>query len=156
MRLWVAKIDEDAVAHKLGDKPAELLGDLRHGAMIQSKQSRQVFGIEPRRERRGANQIAEQDCQLPSFSWTIELYRTGYRGRLQSGYGTQDALAVSEQYAELLEICLRQLGQSLNIDGILSKHRLVLLQTHAAQPGPDIQRGAPRCSTRMDPGLTLD
>jgi len=124
--------------------------------MIQTEQSRQLFGIEPRRERRGANQIAEQDCQLPSFSGAIGPYRAGHRGRLQIGDGTQDALAVSEQHAELLEIRLCQLGQSLDIDGILSKYRLVLLQTQAAQPGPDIQRGAPRSSTRVDPGLGLD
>jgi hypothetical protein len=51
---------------------------------------------------------------------------------LQSGDCTQDALAVSQQDAELLEIRLRQLGQRLDVDGILSKHRLVLLQTQAA------------------------
>jgi hypothetical protein len=52
-----------------------------------------------------------------------------------------DVLKMSEQDPELLEIRLRQLGQGLEIDGILSKHRLVLLQIQAAQPSPRYPRG---------------
>ena len=58
---------------------------------------------------------------MSPFGGAIRLYRTGCRGTLQSGDGTQDPLAMSEQHAEFLEIRLRQLGQSLDIDAILSR-----------------------------------
>jgi len=48
---------------------------------------------------------------------------------------------MSEQDPELFEIRLRQLGPGLDIDGILSKPRLVLLRIQAAQPSRDIQGG---------------
>ena len=67
MRLRVAEIDQDAVAHVLGDKAVELGDDLGDGAVIRGDDLAQILGIEPRRERGRADQIAEHHRQLPPF-----------------------------------------------------------------------------------------
>jgi hypothetical protein len=60
---------------------------------------------------------------------------------------TQYPLAMSEQHAELFEICLSQVGQGLGIDRVFAKDRSILLQPKAAQPTTDIQ-GVPAFGKR--------
>ena len=53
-----------------------------------------------------------------------------------------------EQYAELLEVRLGQIGQGFEVDRVVTKDWLVLLETQAMQPGADIQ-GRPPLSTTV-------
>ena len=59
MRLRVAKINKDAVAHILGDKPGKPADRAGDGAVIGADDLTQILGIKPRRQRRRANQIAK-------------------------------------------------------------------------------------------------
>ena len=46
MRLGIAEISENAVAHVLGDKPAIALDEVGATAMIAADDPTQVFGVE--------------------------------------------------------------------------------------------------------------
>jgi hypothetical protein len=67
MRSRVAEIDQDAVAHVVGDEAVEPGDDLGDGAMIGGEDLAQILGIEPRREPGRPYQIAEHHRELPSF-----------------------------------------------------------------------------------------
>ena len=67
MRPRVAEIDQNAVAHVLGDKPIEAPDDVGDGAMIRADHLAQILGIEPCRERGRTDQIAEHHRQLPTL-----------------------------------------------------------------------------------------
>ena len=45
---------------------------------------------------------------------------------------------MSERNAEFFEIAVRQLAQNLGVDIVLPKQRLVLAETEAAKPVPDV------------------
>ena len=49
MRARVAEIDQDAVAHVLGDKAIEAPDDIGDGPMIRGDDLAQIFRVEPRR-----------------------------------------------------------------------------------------------------------
>ena len=65
VRLRPAEIGEHAVAHVLGDVAAPALDHLGAAALIGADHRAHVLGIEPRRQRGRAHQIAEQHRQLP-------------------------------------------------------------------------------------------
>ena len=67
MRLRVAEIDQHAVAHVPGDKAVEPGDHLGDRAVIRGDDLAQILGIEPRRERGRADQVAEHHRQLPAF-----------------------------------------------------------------------------------------
>ena len=65
MRLGIAEIDQHAVAHILGDKTAKAADGVGDAAMVGADDLAQILGIEARRQRRRADQVAEHDRQLP-------------------------------------------------------------------------------------------
>jgi hypothetical protein len=67
MRLRVAKVHQNPIPYVLGDKAVEAGDRIGDAAMIQADDLAQVFGIQARRERRRADQIAEQHGELPAF-----------------------------------------------------------------------------------------
>src|SRR6516165_10921615 len=64
-QLGVAKINEYAVAHVLGDKSSEAGDRVGHAAMIGTDNLAQILGVVTRRQWRRAHQIAEHHGQLP-------------------------------------------------------------------------------------------
>jgi len=48
VRLRISEINQDAVAHVAGDKPAKALDNLCDAAMVSADDPAQVFGIDPR------------------------------------------------------------------------------------------------------------
>ena len=62
-----AKIGQDAVAQILSDMAFEPADDLRAGRLVRLHHRAQVLGIEPRRQRGRADQVAEQHGQLTAF-----------------------------------------------------------------------------------------
>jgi hypothetical protein len=52
VRLRIAEINQDAVAHVAGDKPAKSFDDLCDAAMVGADDPAQILGIEPCRPRR--------------------------------------------------------------------------------------------------------
>ena len=61
----IAEIGEHPVAHVFGDKPAGAFDDRGDAAVIGADHRAQVLGIEPRRQCRRADQVAEHHRQLP-------------------------------------------------------------------------------------------
>jgi hypothetical protein len=80
MRLRVAEIDEHAVSHVFGDIAAEAGDGVGDGAMISADDLAQILGIEPRRERGRADQVAEHHRELtPLRSLDARWWRWGYQ-----------------------------------------------------------------------------
>jgi len=67
VRLRIAEINQDAVAHVAGDKPAKPLDDPCDAAMVGADDPAQILGIEPRGQRRRADQVAEHHGQVPAL-----------------------------------------------------------------------------------------
>src|SRR5439155_9248670 len=65
MRSRVAKIDEHAVAHVSRDKALGLTDDFGDFTVISAHDIAQILGIEPRRERRRADEVAKHHGELP-------------------------------------------------------------------------------------------
>ena len=66
MRSRVAEINENAVAHVLGDKAVEPGDHLCDGAVIRGDDLAQILGIEAGGECRRADEMAEHHGQLPT------------------------------------------------------------------------------------------
>jgi hypothetical protein len=64
----IAEIGKHAVAHVFGDKPAAALNDRGDAAMITADHRAQILGVEPHRQSRRIDQIAEHDCELAALS----------------------------------------------------------------------------------------
>ena len=59
MGLWVAEIDQYAIAHVPSDKAVEAADRLGDAIVVRAQNVAQVFRIEPRRQRCRADHIAE-------------------------------------------------------------------------------------------------
>jgi hypothetical protein len=91
MRLRIAEIDQDAVAHVLGDKAGEAADRVGDGAVVVADQLAQILGVMTGRQRRRADQIAEHHGQLPAFgfggSWCVARCRRLRGGGHRRGFG---------------------------------------------------------------------
>jgi hypothetical protein len=67
MRLRITEIGEHAIAHVFGDEATVVLDQFGAAMMIGRNDAPQVFWIEPCRERGGAHQVAEHDCELTAL-----------------------------------------------------------------------------------------
>ena len=65
-----AEVGEHAIAQVLGDMAFEAADHLRARCLISAHDFTQVLGVEPRRQRGRADQIAEQHRQLAAFRAT--------------------------------------------------------------------------------------
>ena len=65
MRPQIAEIDQHPVAHELGDKAVVARDDAGNSILIGADLLAQFLGVEPRRQRRRADEIAEHHRQLP-------------------------------------------------------------------------------------------
>ncbi len=176
----IAEIGEHAVAHVLGDKPAAAPDHLGNAAMIGADHRAQILRVEPRRECRRADKIAEHHRQLPPFGLDPHpsLPRDprvkpgegapgrppwgrpsgGREGAAADGCGgqvgdrTKHALAVPEQHLELLKVRLGKLRQNLQINRVVAKALLVLRQSETAQPIGNVHPVSRACFGR-DPSL---
>jgi hypothetical protein len=103
----VAKIDQRAVAHVIRDKAIEPGDDYGDGAMIRGDDLAQILGIEPRRERGRADQIAEHNRELPPFgSWhSRNLLRCSIDIAAQRGDRSKQLPMISDEaYAKVLQV----------------------------------------------------
>ena len=78
MRARVAEIDENAVAHVLGDEAIEHGDDLGDRAVISADQLAQILRVMTGRERRRPDKITEHHRQLSAFG--VNRRRGGGRG----------------------------------------------------------------------------
>ena len=153
MRARIAEIDQDTVAHVLGDKPIEPGDDISDSAVIRGDHVTQILGIEACRQRGRADEIAEHHRQLPAFRFRPHPSLPRERGRVREGAaeradGLEQLAAVApEHHAEILEIFRRELGQRLPIDLVVMERLLVSPQTQAAQPRRYVHQASPSSSS---------
>ena len=121
----------DAVAHIFGDKAVEPGDHLGDGAVIGADDLAQILRIEPRRQRRRADEVAEHHRQLPAFGLGAEL---GYRGAPSSRSngrlgaerddgGEQLAAVADRGHAKADQVVGRQLPQYLGVDIVIKERR---------------------------------
>ncbi len=121
MRPRIAEISEHPITHEFGDKAVIARDDAGTGVLIGADLLAQFLGVEPRRQRRRADEIAEHHRQLPPLGGVLRLRagRCGGRRRClgggQTGDGFEETLAVPERHTKLLEVDLRQLRQGLRV-----------------------------------------
>ena len=152
----IAEIGEHAVAHVLGDKPAAAPDHLGNAAVIGADHRAQILRVEPRRQRRRADQIAEHHRQLPPLglagpdaSILPRLHKLGRRDRRagarevrsqRGDRGQQLAPMADKIDAQILQIVGRQLAQDLGIDRVIVECRGVLFEPQPSQPIGDLDR----------------
>jgi hypothetical protein len=103
-----------------------------------------LLGIKIRGQRRRADQVGEQDGQLPTFglergasrdSRLAFAARFGVLGwATQFRDGLQDPLAVAERQAELLEVLLGELRQHVEADSLAREELGMDAETDRLQP----------------------
>ena len=98
----------------------------------------QVLGVEPSRQRRRTDQVAEHDGDLAPFRFPDGRSRRGgrrfRRAVGQGGDGAQQLLAVAERDPKAFQVRLGQVGQYRGIDIGRDECRGVLGQTERLQP----------------------
>jgi len=151
MRLWVAEIDQHAVAHVFGNKPVERGDSFADRAVIGGDYLAQVFGVEPCREFGRADQIAEHHRQLPALGFGSHR-GIGGRGGWDLGAecgnrGEQSAPVPDEGDAEVPQVVGGQLRQHRGVDRVVAKPRFVLLQAETVEPGCDVHPRLPAAVT---------
>jgi hypothetical protein len=146
MRPRVPEINEHAVAHIFGDEAVEASDDTGDRAMIGADDLAQILGIEPRRQRGRADEIAEHHRELPAFGFTPRCeccgrcgrqpWRIGYgRGSAQGGDGIEQLAPVADRCdANLPEVIRCQLRQHLPIDLVIAEGRHIALKAQTLQP----------------------
>ena len=136
----IAEIGEHAVAHVLGDKPAGAVDDRGARAVIGADHRAQILGVEPRRQRRRADQIAEHHGQLAAFGLRLgpgcrrdrDIAGVALRGRRR--HRVQQLLAVPQREAKFLELLVGKVRQSIAIDVVCGKDGGVLTEPQRFQP----------------------
>ena len=130
-------MDQHPVAHITGDEPVEPAHRLSHSSVIGANHLAQILRVEPRGQRRRADQVTEHHRELPALGQVrgIECGRddrlNGWlacrRLYLQRSDRFQEPLAMAERHAQPLKVGFRQLRENLGIDVMLTERRLVIL-----------------------------
>jgi len=133
VRLRIAKIDQDAVAHVAGDKPAKPFDCLSDAAMVGAENPAQILGIEPSGQGRRADQIAEHDRELAALG--VRSHRRAWRSRRPASECRdrieQPPTVPDRGYPDAGQILGREPRQHLRVDIILAEHGLVLRKPEA-------------------------
>ena len=124
MRLRIAEIDQNPVAHVFGDKAVEAGDRVGDAAVVGADHLAQILGIKPRRQRGRADQIAEHHRDLAPLG-IGGLWRQGdgrpigrplHPCRRQLRDGAQKLLAVAERNTELFEVRLGEIAEHGAVD----------------------------------------
>jgi len=149
-----AEINEHTVAHVFGDEPVEAAHRRRNAAVIGADHLAQFFGIEPRRQRRRTDQVAEHHRQLaplrgrPGCGVRRRDVGSGGRPAAQGGDRVEQQAAVADHAdAQILKVFRRQLRQHPHIDAVVFECGRVVLETKRPQPLGDIHDRLPRRRT---------
>ena len=140
MRFRIAEIDQHAVAHILGDKAGKAGDRVGDAAMIRANDLAQILGIEARRQRSRADQIAEHQGQLAPLGRAEHIPR--YRRRCsrnrtaaQRGDRRQQPAPITDRRdADLFQIVCVQVPQHVPIDRVFREGRRVPPEAETTQP----------------------
>jgi hypothetical protein len=117
---------------------------LRARCLIPAHDFTQVLGVEPRRQRGRAHQIAEQHRQLAAFRATRRHLDVALRLAVRTTElcdRAQELLAVTEREPELLQVLVGQVRQDLAVDVVLGKDRPVAAEAQPFEPLVDVAHG---------------
>ena len=142
MGLWVAKVDERAVAESPRHEPPETAHGFSDALLIGRDQLSQVFRIHPSGECGRTNQVREHHRDLPALGsvrrsrcrrWRS---RNGGRGcAFELGNRTQELSAMPERcHANLFEVLIGQVAQNSEINMVFSKALNMLGHTELFEP----------------------
>ena len=119
-------------------------------------QAAPILGVEPRRERRRTDQIAEHDRDRAalggdfrdSFRWRRRSRRRGglprSSRRRQCGYGSEQFAPIADgRDAYLLEVLRRQVRKYCFVDPVVAKRGLVSLKANLFQPRSEVHAPGP-------------
>src|SRR5262249_18648200 len=127
VRLGVAKIDKESVAHETGDMPAHPSNYRGATTLECADHVAQVLRIELGRQSRRADEIAKKDGQLASLCLGLRQGKGrgrraggGFRARPRSDR-SEGPFSMAERNAQSLEIGLGHIGQDIEIAGNLGK-----------------------------------
>ena len=130
----IAEIGEYSVAHKPGDDAVISGNDPRAGGPIGADHLPHVLGIEARRERSRAYQIAEHDGEMASLG-IVPTSRLGDQfGLIEFGDRAQHFTTMAEQDPEPIEVLVRQFGKDTKINPVLGKTQRVLPKPKLLEP----------------------
>jgi hypothetical protein len=150
VRLRIAEIGQYPVAHVFGDKIVIARDDTGNGVLIGADLLAQFLGVEPRRQRGRADEIAKHHRQLPPLGVTPRCESCGRfcrrsrcicrgRGSAQGGNGIEQPPAVADRGdAQLAQILGGQPAQDRIVDIIVAESRGILLEAQPAQPTSDL------------------
>ena len=155
--LGIAEIGQYPVANVPGDETAGTGDEIGAAAVVRADDLAHVLGVEPRRERGRANEVAEHDRELTALGGVQQARRGWSRcgcgtcrcallNSFEIGNRAQQLTAMAEQDAQLLQILIRQIGEDAEIDPVLAKRLRVLIQTDPAEPTIDVQDHPYACS----------
>jgi hypothetical protein len=132
----IAEIGEHAVAHVLRDKPAGAFDDRGNAAVIGADHRPQILRVEPRRQRRRADHIAEHQRQLAPLGLgpLRTLAGEGRVGAPKLGDRVEQHSPVPEQHAKPLEIAVGQQAHRIEVDAVLGENPSVLPEAEALEP----------------------
>ena len=135
MRLRVAEIYKDAVAHVLRNKPIEAAHSLCDASLVGRNHLAQVFSVHALGHRRRADQVREQhrDPATLRHSLVLRLNASGSLGnwpyQLSTLIDSREYLStMPERIADVLQILICQIGEYRNVNLILSKTLSVLTE----------------------------
>ena len=160
LRLRVAEQRHQPVAELLQHMAAKPRHRRRGFVEIGADQIAPVLRVEPRRETRRADQIAEHHRDRSALGvgargWRRRGRRSGrgLRGRRrrsvpgETGDRPHQPLAVPQRHPDLLEVGLAQVGQDVGVDLVLPEQRFVLSEADRVQPLADVHVGAASAET---------
>ena len=126
----------------------------------------QLLGVEPRRQLRRADQIAEQHRQLTALGFARDRRRgllsrlcpAPRRRRVQRRYRLEQPLAVAEVEPKLLQIGIGEFAQDIAGDAILRERLRMVSEPLFSEPARDVEHFAPQAIASRDsstPNLAL-
>ena len=147
VRLRIAEIGEHAVAHVFGDEAAVARDQRRAAFVIGGDDLAHVLGIEPRGERRRADEIAEHHGQLAALGDVVGgrvdlgdwlTWRALPISAAQTCDRLEQPLSVAHEHAELFEIRVREVRQDFDVDFVFAERGFIPGETEVPKPSPDV------------------
>ena len=152
----IAEEAHQPVAELFGNVAAHLRHRCRGEVEIGGDKIAPLLGVEPRRDRGRAYEIAEHDGQITALAGSVGRCRYwcgrfsgGYRRRRgcrtsQLGNGREQFTPMPERNADVLEILIRQMPEYGNVDFVIDKTVRILGHAKLFEPVRNLLHRRPR------------
>src|SRR5262249_2115650 len=140
-----------SVADESGDNAVVGADYPRAGGPIGAEHLPHVLGIEARRERRRADQIAKHDGEMASLGIVLTGRLSSQSCRVELGDRSLHFAAMAEQHLEPGEVLVPQVGKDANIDAVLGKTPCVLPKPKLFEPVRNLLHGCVPATVSLRP-----